>query len=429
VELTRNAINGCKCCEYLKTVLQEVTSELQSTKEIIKILQEDLHTYRPTGPSSASVQSSSTTENLTLTSPPSNNRIKIPYKKYRKPANNDKSAKFWSTSIINSNATSPNPKEHKPGDEAKRKPQPQTQTLVSHNLKKIHPKQTMKENNEIFPIPTILNHQISGEKSRNEPRQRTFTKEREKKQMENSRKGKTTLTTINRVVIIGDSHLKGSVERTGNYLSSGFEVSGLIKPGVGIENILGKKESGMYNLTKSDVLVCNGGANDVYNNNSKKALVQFGKFIQDNNNTNLIVIDIPHRHDQPYSSHMNEEIRYFHSKLKNIAKLYNHVMVLESNVSRNCFTHHGLHLNGLGKGLLAKQIASLIYKLNSKESKSPISLEWKVKLHDNKSTIHLDEKETISTVPVASQHQITAPVRSSARTKRPPITRESDFLW
>ena len=49
VELTRNVINGCKCCEFLKTVLQEVTSELQSTKEIIKILQEDLHTCRPTG--------------------------------------------------------------------------------------------------------------------------------------------------------------------------------------------------------------------------------------------------------------------------------------------------------------------------------------------------------------------------------------------
>ena len=200
---------------------------------------------------------------------------------------------------VNSNATSPNLKEYKAGEEAERKPQPQKQT---HNLKKIHPKQTTKESNEIFPIPTILNRQISGENIRNEPRQRIITKEREKKQTEVSRKGKTTPTNVNRVVIIGDSHLKGSVECTGNYLSSRFEVSGLIKPGAGIENIIGKKESGVHNLTKSDVLVCSGGANDVYNNNSKKALVQFGKFFQDNNNTNLIVIDIPYRHDQPNNS-------------------------------------------------------------------------------------------------------------------------------
>jgi len=93
----------------------------------------------------------------------------------------------------------------------------------------------------------------------------------------------------------------------------------------------------------------------------------------------------------PDNLHMNEEIKSFNSKLKKIAKLYNHVMALESSFSRNCFTHHGLHLNGLGKGLLAKQIALLIYKLNSKESKTPISVEWKTKLNDNNNTTtHLD---------------------------------------
>ena len=74
------------------------------------------------------MQLSNTTENLTFTSSPSNDCIKIPYKKHRKPANNDKIAKFWDTSTVNSNATSPNLKEHKPGEEAERKPQPQKQT-------------------------------------------------------------------------------------------------------------------------------------------------------------------------------------------------------------------------------------------------------------------------------------------------------------
>ena len=35
------------------------------------------------------------------------------------------------------------------------------------------------------------------------------------------------------VVILGDSHLKGNVPRTGDYLSAKFEVSGFNKPGAG----------------------------------------------------------------------------------------------------------------------------------------------------------------------------------------------------
>jgi len=60
---------------------------------------------------------------------------------------------------------------------------------------------------------------------------------------------------------------------------------------------------------------------------------------------------------------MNKEIKKFNSKLKKIAKLFNHVTILEFNSNRNLFTQHCLHLNGFGKGLLAKQRASLTAKL------------------------------------------------------------------
>jgi len=41
--------------------------------------------------------------------------------------------------------------------------------------------------------------------------------------------------TTSKVVILGNSHLKGSVPRIGNYLSAKFEVSGFIKPGAGLK--------------------------------------------------------------------------------------------------------------------------------------------------------------------------------------------------
>jgi hypothetical protein len=61
--------------------------------------------------------------------------------------------------------------------------------------------------------------------------------------------------------------LKGSVPRIDNYLSSKFEVSGFIKPGAGFEKFVGKTILGSSRLRNKDVLVCNGGANDVYNSN------------------------------------------------------------------------------------------------------------------------------------------------------------------
>jgi hypothetical protein len=45
--------------------------------------------------------------------------------------------------------------------------------------------------------------------------------------------GKTVQTS--KVVILGNSHSKGSILRTGNYINAKFEVSEFIKPGAGSE--------------------------------------------------------------------------------------------------------------------------------------------------------------------------------------------------
>jgi hypothetical protein len=94
------------------------------------------------------------------------------------------------------------------------------------------------------------------------------------------------------------------------------------------------------------VLVCNGGANDIYNNNSKKIILQIIKFFQGNDKANIIMPDIPKRYDLSDNSYVNKEIKTFNSKLNKIAKLFEHVTILESNFNRNCFTQHGLCLNG-----------------------------------------------------------------------------------
>jgi len=56
--------------------------------------------------------------------------------------------------------------------------------------------------------------------------------------------------TTSKVVILGNSDLKGSVPRTGNYLSAKFEVSGFIKPGAGFKNKSGKDNNGLIQTNK-----------------------------------------------------------------------------------------------------------------------------------------------------------------------------------
>ena len=180
---------------------------------------------------------------------------------------------------------------------------------------------------------------------------------------------------------------------------------------------------GSSRLSNKDVLVCNGGGNDVYNSNSKKVILQIAKFLQDNDKSNTIMLVIPHRYDVPDNSLMNMDIKTFNSKLKKIAKLFKHVTILEFSFTRNCFTQHGLHLNGYGKGLLAKQLASLIYKMNCPKAEEPITPEWKMGLNDN-ATSH--PSTVAPNCSITQSDKVTC--RTSTRIKKPPITTQSDFL-
>jgi hypothetical protein len=49
------------------------------------------------------------------------------------------------------------------------------------------------------------------------------------------------------------------------------------------------------------------------------------KFIQNNSNTNLVILGIPLRHDLVENSCVNKAIQVFNHKLKKVANSFNHV--------------------------------------------------------------------------------------------------------
>jgi lysophospholipase L1-like esterase len=129
------------------------------------------------------------------------------------------------------------------------------------------------------------------------------------------------------VKIIGDSQLKVLATRINQYLNTKFEMCSLIKPGANANQLVFSQEKELKCLEKNDVIVINGGANDIDKPSCKKneILALMIHFVQIYNNTNIIIVNIPHRHDLANAAKTNFCIQAYNSKLKNILKAFKQV--------------------------------------------------------------------------------------------------------
>ena len=89
-----------------------------------------------------------------------------------------------------------------------------------------------------------------------------------------------------------------------------------MKPGAVSETIVNTANKITEKLTKNDVLVW-GGTRDVGRNESRKGFQQISDFVK-KTQTNVIVIGAPYRHDLEPDSCVNEKVKVFNRKLKNI---------------------------------------------------------------------------------------------------------------
>jgi hypothetical protein len=288
-----------------------------------------------------------------------------------------------------------------------------------------------------YKIPTIINRKVVNDESK-------------KPLWTTKNPARVTVKKINKydhkVRIIGDSHLKGSAVKINQYLNTKFEVSSFIKPGACTNQLVHSQGMELLKLGKEDVIVINGGSNDISNNTNRNGiLLMMTQFIQNFNNTNIIVLNIPHRHDLAKDSRANLEIQAFNAKLAKITKAFRHVALVEIDFHRKHFTKHGFHLNNAGKEGLAKLIASQIDKLINNTIEPMTALKWKeestnvgINATDNhKPNVMLSEdnlsKVIIPQVQIHNcQGDMTDSVslrRTSNRQKKTPITKSNDFLW
>ena len=232
------------------------------------------------------------------------------------------------------------------------------------------------------------------------------------------------------VLVVGDSHGRSCSEHLKVNLKSEFEVSGIIKPNARSEQVV---KVDLKDLNKSDSVVLWAGTNDISRNCTNEGLNEVEKFVSMNTSTNILVMAAPHRHDLPAWSCVNEEVTAFNRKLKKRLKIHNHAMVIDVDLSRECFTRHGLHLNRHGKIEVCNKIAQTIREKSLAAEQTVIPLSYK---EDEQQVADLNTPGQQTTVLIHSegqQDQTTEDdrqprTRASTRTRRPPSKISTDFL-
>jgi hypothetical protein len=120
---------------------------------------------------------------------------------------------------------------------------------------------------------------------------------------------------------------------------------------------------------------------------------------------------------------VNKEIGVFNRKPHKVVKTTDNAKIIQANLSRNDFTHHGLHLNISGKEKMAKLIGENIKKLMSRKEETPFNFKWE---ENQKDPAQKEAKEKLTND--ANREPSFKEIGSLKRQTRYPATRNEDFF-
>lgn len=123
----------------------------------------------------------------------------------------------------------------------------------------------------------------------------------------------------------------------------------------------------------------------------------------------------PNRHALLTTSCINSEVMVCNRKLHKRMKLFEYVKIIDSDLQREYLTKHGLHMNIVGKELMAQRIPDHIRKIFIGRETSPIILKLWQELIKSSQEKNEEGKATHS--------------RTLGRIGKKPITKRDDFLW
>jgi len=98
-----------------------------------------------------------------------------------------------------------------------------------------------------------------------------------------------------KLLLMGDSHMRGSAARLIASLDTCFDVCGVVKLGSTNGSLIETVKNEVEKLTMSDFLIICSGTNDIDRNYSTKVLKNITNFIKNVNHMNIILVSIPNR--------------------------------------------------------------------------------------------------------------------------------------
>jgi hypothetical protein len=270
-------------------------------------------------------------------------------------------------------------------------------------------------------------------------------------------KEKCSLSKKHRVILIGDSNLKGYACNIQSLLSDNYTLYSIVKPGSTTSELKESAKEEVSQLSHDDVIIICSGTNDFEPNKFAVTFHNIMNFVKNNDHTNIILLRVPFRYDRPNSISVNRNISVLNRKLQKLVKAFPHTSFLKTDKNRNLSTNHGLHLNKLGKKLVQHQIASLLHSIFKQKSSHPIILEWQGIQDDNNRTrdgIQDDNNQTCDGIQDNNQTcdgiqddnnqtcngkqndnqtcdgiQALTSNRNTSHKSKLPVTRSNDFLW
>lgn len=130
------------------------------------------------------------------------------------------------------------------------------------------------------------------------------------------------LSKKHKVVLIGDSNIKGCVFNLKSLLNNSYELYIVIKPGATTFELKESAKEEIDRLSYDDVIIISYGINDYEASNLSLTLQNIINFIKSNNQTNIIMMHLPYRYDLPNSTTVNNAITLLNRKLQKLVKAF-----------------------------------------------------------------------------------------------------------
>jgi hypothetical protein len=213
------------------------------------------------------------------------------------------------------------------------------------------------KNYEEQPIPTIMNGAICVNNSGKHGFKHNYAIHDRiiilSKSINKSNSDITDLSNKHRVVLVDDSHIRGYGGNLTSVLSKIYEIYSVVKPGSNSCELKVSAKEEINCLSYNDIVVICYGSNDYELNEYSMTLRNISNFIQTNNHTNIVVLNVPFRYDLLNLNLVNNNISILNRKIKKLTKkAFPHANVIEIDNNRKLFTNHRLHRNKLGNGWL-----------------------------------------------------------------------------